>query len=254
MSDRLKSLFFAASVSATLTMTSMTDVTAAEKPFSAAKTSEIEKLVHDYIMSNPQVILDAVRTHQVAEEANADAERQRQLVNMRDQLENAPTSPVGGNLNGDVTVVEFFDYRCGYCKRVHDTVINAVKDDGNVRLVYKEFPILGPESVTAAQAALGVFFNSKEKYASFNDALMRSRGGLNEARVLEIAESIGLDPELVKKNMEDPRVNAELASTMALAEALNIRGTPAFVVNQTLVPGAVDAATLKGLIKTAREK
>jgi len=254
MSYRLKSLFFAASVSAALTMTSITDVTAAEKPFSTAKTSEIEKLVHDYIMSNPQVILDAVRAHQVAEEANAEAERQRQLVSMRDQLENAPTSPVSGNLNGDVTIVEFFDYRCGYCKRVHDTVIDTVKDDGNVRLVYKEFPILGPESIAASRAALGVFFNSKEKYIPFNDALMRSRGNLNEARVLKIAESIGLDPELVKKNMEDPRVNDELANTMALAEALNIRGTPAFVVNQTLVPGAVDAATLEGLIKSAREK
>ena len=254
MSHRLKSLFFAASVSAALTMTSVTDLTAAEKPFSAAKISEIEKLVHDYIMTNPQVILDAVRAHQVAEEANAEAERQRQLVSMRDQLENAPTSPVSGNLNGDVTIVEFFDYRCGYCKRVHDTVIDTVKDDGNVRLVYKEFPILGPESIAASRAALGVFFNSKEKYVPFNDALMRSRGNLNEARVLEIAESIGFDPELVKKNMEDPRVNDELANTMALAEALNIRGTPAFVVNQTLVPGAVDAATFEGLIKSAREK
>ncbi len=235
-------------------MTSVANLTAAEKPFSAAKISEIEKLVHDYIMSNPQVILDALRAHQVAEEANAEAERQRQLVSMRDQLENAPTSPVSGNLNGDVTIVEFFDYRCGYCKRVHDTVIDTVKDDGNVRLVYKEFPILGPESIAASRAALGVFFNSKEKYVPFNDALMRSRGNLNEARVLEIAESIGFDPELVKKNMEDPRVNDELANTMALAEALNIRGTPAFVVNQTLVPGAVDAATLEGLIKSAREK
>lgn len=254
MPHRLKSLFFAASVSVALTMTSIADVSAAEKPFTDAKKTEIEKLVHDYIMSNPQVILDTVRAHQVAQEANEEVERQRRLVSMRDQLEEALTSPVGGNLNGDVTVVEFFDYRCGYCKRVHDTVVDTVKDDGNVRLVYKEFPILGPESVAASRAALGVFFNSKEKYASFNDALMRSRGGLNEARVLEIAESIGLDPELVKKNMNDPRVNAELASTMALAEALNIRGTPAFVVNQTLVPGAVDAATLKGLIKSAREK
>jgi len=254
MSHRLKSLFFAASVSAALTMTSVTDLTAAEKPFSAAKISEIEKLVHDYIMTNPQVIFDALRAHQVAKEENAEAERQRQLVSMRDQLENAPTSPVSGNLNGDVTIVEFFDYRCGYCKRVHDTVIDTVKDDGNVRLVYKEFPILGPESIAASRAALGVFFNSKEKYVPFNDALMRSRGNLNEARVLEIAESIGFDPELVKKNMEDPRVNDELANTMALAEALNIRGTPAFVVNQTLVPGAVDAATLEGLIKSAREK
>lgn len=254
MSHRLKSLFFATAILTTLAMAPFAEANAAEKPFSDAEKSEIEKLVHDYIMSNPQVILDAVRAHQIAQEENDEAERQHQLASMREQLENAPTSPVGGNLSGDVTVVEFFDYRCGYCKRVHDTVADTVKDDGNVRLVYKEFPVLGPKSVTAARAALGVFFNTKEKYASFNDALMRSRGDLNEARVLEIAKSIGLDAELVKKNMDDPRVNTELASTMALAEALNIRGTPAFVVNQTLVPGALDAATLIGLIKSAREK
>lgn len=254
MPHRFKSYLFATGLSAILAMTSFNDVTAAEKPFSDAKKTEIEKLVHDYIMSNPQVILDAVRAHQIAQEAHEEAERQRRLVSMQDQLENTPTSPNGGNLNGDVTVVEFFDYRCGYCKRVHDTVMDTVKDDGNVRLVYKEFPVLGPDSIAAARAALGVFFNEKDKYFPFNDALMRSRGGLNEARVLEIAKSIGLDPELVKKNMDDPRVNAELASTIALAEALGIRGTPAFVVNKTLVPGALDAATLKNLIKSAREK
>ncbi len=253
MLPRITSVFLAVTFVMGMTLTSYDAARADEKPLSDTQKSEIEKLVHDYIMTNPQVILDAVRAHQVAQEAREEEERNQRLLSMRDQLENSATSPVGGNTSGDVTVVEFFDYRCGYCKRVHDTVLDTVKGDGKVRLVYKEFPILGPDSVVAARAALGVFFNNGKKYAAFNDALMRSRGPLNEEKILEIADSIGLDPKAVKKDMQDPRVDTELNNNMALAEALNIQGTPAFVVNQTLVPGALDAATLKDLIKKARE-
>jgi protein-disulfide isomerase len=226
--------------------------TADDAVLSDTQKSEIERIIHDYIRKNPQVILDAVREHQ---EAQAEAEKmaqQQRLKDMREQIENAKFSPVGGNVDGDVTVVEFFDYRCGYCKRVHDTVIDAVNDDGNVRLVYKEFPILGPESLIAARAALGVHFNNADKYAAFNDALMRSKGGLNEEKVLQIAAGIGLDRDTVKKNMDDPRIDTELRHNMALAEALGIQGTPAFVINNTLVPGAVDRDALDSLIKEAR--
>jgi len=219
---------------------------------SDARKAEIEKIIHDYINNNPQVILDAVRNHQQAQADAEQAAQQERLVEMRQQLEHAEYSPVGGNPDGNVTVVEFFDYRCGYCKHVHDTVMNTVGDDGNVRLVYKEFPVLGPDSEIAARAALGVFFNKADKYFEFNDALMRAKGGLNEARVLEIAASIGLDKDAVKKHMDDPRVNMELRHNMALAQALGIRGTPAFVVDNTLVPGALDRKTLEELIKKAR--
>ncbi|WNK01214.1 DsbA family protein [Thalassospiraceae bacterium LMO-JJ14] len=227
-------------------------VLAEDKAFSDLQKSEINKLIHDYIMKNPQVILDSVRMHQ---EAQAEAEKvaqQKRLIDMREQLENAKHSPVGGNAKGDVTVVEFFDYRCGYCKRVHDTVMDTVGSDGNVRLVYKEFPILGPESLIASRAALGVFLNIREKYVPFNDALMRAKGGLNEEKILDIAGSIGLDKDAVKKHMSDPRIDTELRHNMALAEALGINGTPAFVVNNTLVPGALDRDTLQRLIKDAR--
>jgi len=219
---------------------------------SDARKAEIEKIIHDYINENPQVILDAVRNHQQAQAEAEKAAQQDRLVEMRQQLENAKYSPVGGNPDGNVTVVEFFDYRCGYCKRVHDTVMDTVSDDGNVRLVYKEFPILGPDSEIASRAALGVFFNVTDKYFDFNDALMRAKGGLNEDRVLEIAASIGLDKDAVKKHMDDPRVTTELRHNMALAQALGIQGTPAFVVDNTLVPGALNRETLEELIKKAR--
>ena len=229
------------------------DALADEPAMTEAQKAAFEKLVHDYILNNPTVILESVRAHQAAEAEAEKAGQKQRLAEMQEQIVNSKTSPVGGNPSGDVTVVEFFDYRCGYCKSVHDTVMDTVKSDGKVRLVYKEFPILGPDSVVAAHAALGVFFNMKDKYIAFNDALMRAKGGLNEDRVLQIAESIGLDPKAVKKSMSDPRIEKELSHNMALAESLNIRGTPAFIVNKTLVPGAVDRETLVGLIKEARK-
>ncbi|MBO6519873.1 MAG: thioredoxin domain-containing protein [Rhodospirillales bacterium] len=219
---------------------------------SDAQKSEIEKLIHDYIVKNPQVILDAVRAHQEAQAAAEEQAQQQRLVDMREQIENGKLSPVGGNAAGNVTVVEFFDYRCGYCKRVHDIVVDTVADDGNVRFVYKEFPILGPESVIAARAALGVFYNQKDKYIDFHNALMTAKGAFSEARVLDIAASVDLDKDAVKKHMDDPRIDTELRHNMALAEALGIRGTPAFIVNNTLVPGALDRETLENLIKEAR--
>jgi len=224
-----------------------------EAAMSEAQKAAFEQLVHDYIMNNPQVILDSVRAHQDAAAEAEKAAQQQNLVHMREQIENGKLSPVGGNVDGDVTVVEFFDYRCGYCKRVHDTVMDTIKSDGKVRLVYKEFPILGPDSVVAAHAALGVFFTNKDKYFAFSDALMRAKGSLNEDRILQIAESIGLDPKAVKKSMTDPRIETELRHNMALAESLNIRGTPAFIVGQTLVPGALDRKTLTNLIEDARK-
>ncbi len=213
---------------------------------------EIEKIIHDYIMENPQVILDAVQAHQKAQAEAEQMAQQKRLIDMRAQLENAELSPVGGNLEGNVTVVEFFDYRCGYCKRVHETVMETINADGNVRLVYKEFPILGPESLVAARAALGVYYNASDKYVAFNDALMRSKGGLNEDKILDIAAGIGLKRDAVKEHMKDPRIDTELRHNMALAEALGIRGTPAFVINNTLVPGAMDRESLEELIKEAR--
>lgn len=252
MIRRLAFAVFSAALFAALLVSPTATWAADQPPLSDAQKSEIDKLIHDYIMDNPQVILDAVRKHQETQEAAEQAAQQQRLSDMRQQIENAEMSPAGGNIEGNVTVVEFFDYKCGYCKRVHETVIDTVANDGNVKLVYKEFPILGPESMIAARAALGVFYNIGDKYFDFHDALMRARGGYSEDRVLEIAASVGLDKTAVKKHMEDPRIDTELRHNMALAEALGIRGTPAFIVDNTLVPGAIDRESLEQLIKQAR--
>ena len=219
---------------------------------SADEKKAIESVIHDYLLNNPEVVVEAIRKFQASQEtARAEAARQR-LTELRTPLERNEGTPVVGNPDGDVTVVEFFDYRCGYCKRVHEALTDAVNSDGKVRLVLKEFPILGPDSVTVTKAALGVFYTSPDKYPAFHDALMTSRGNLDEARVMEIAVSVGLKVDAVKTAMKDPRVELEIQHNMALAQALDISGTPAFVVGNELVPGAIDRAAFDELIKNAR--
>lgn len=225
----------------------------AAAPLSDAAKAEIEKLVHDYITENPQVILEAVHKYQADQEAQQEAQRNQRIAALRNEIERAPSSPVGGNPDGDVTIAQFFDYRCGYCKQVHSALMESVKADGNVRLVYKEFPILGPDSLIASRAALGVFYNDPAKYLAFSNDLMESRGQLPEARVIEIAAKSGIDAKALKKFMDDPRVRDELNATRALAQSLEISGTPAFVIAGTLVPGAVNKDTLVELIAKARK-
>lgn len=219
---------------------------------SADEKKAIEGVIHNYLLNNPEVVVEAIRKFQAAQEsARAEAALQR-LGELREPLERNEGTPVIGNADGDVTIVEFFDYRCGYCKRVHEALTEAVNADGKVRLVLKEFPILGPESVTATKAALGVFYTAPDKYPDFHEAMMTSRGKLDEARVMELAVSVGLKADAVKAAMKDPRVELEIQHNMALAQALDISGTPAFVVGDELVPGAIDRAAFDELIKKAR--
>ncbi len=157
---------------------------------------------------------------------------------------------MGGNPNGDVTLVEFFDYQCGYCKSVVDRVAGTVAKDKNVRWVFKEFPILGPVSVYASRAALAA--HRQDKYQELHLAMMRSRGKLTEQKVLRFAAEAGLDVARLEADMKTPEIATLIERNMALAEALNVRGTPAFVIGDVVVPGAIDAATLNRLIAAAR--
>ena len=214
--------------------------------------AEVETLIHKYIMENPRVILEAIQQMQAREEEEKKRAAQKNLVVYRDQLTNDPNAPVIGNLKADVTIVEFFDYRCGYCKRVAPTVAKAMEDDGNVRLVYKEFPILGPDSIIASKASLAVWKLMPDKYEAYHTALMASRGGITESSVLAAAGKLGLDTDAISKKMKSTEIEADLNKNYELAQALGISGTPAFIIGNQLIPGAVDLDTLKSLIKEAR--
>jgi protein-disulfide isomerase len=163
-----------------------------------------------------------------------------------------PDSPVGGNPKGDVSLVEFFDYRCGYCKQVEPALDALLETDRQLRVVYKEFPVLGPDSVTAARAALAS--HRQGKYGVFHRAMMATKGQINDTAVFKVAGSVGLDIERLKRDMEAPEIDRMLKANLALAEALNIRGTPGFVVGNEIVPGAISLDALKHLIELARNK
>jgi len=171
---------------------------------------------------------------------------------LKDRIVDDPLTPVGGNPKGNVTVVEFFDYRCGYCKRAHPTIKQLLAEDPSIRYLYKEFPILGDESVFASRAAVAAWLIAPAKYGGFHDALMAAQGALPAAKVMKIAAEAGLDTVALRRAMDDPRVAESLRANAEIARAVGINGTPAFIFGDELVPGAIDLAAMKQLVVQAR--
>ena len=215
---------------------------------------EVETLVRDYLRDHPEAVVEAIRQFQTNEEAVRRDRTEAALVTLRPQVERDPASPVGGNPNGDVTVVEFFDYNCSFCKRAFPTVMQLLKDDGDIRYVFKEYPILTPQSVVAARAALAAWTMDKGAYVPFHSALMSARGELTEQKIFNFASESGLDVEALRRRMAGNDIEDALASNFKLAEELGINGTPAFVIGRNLVPGAADAETLRQLVLATREE
>ena len=220
--------------------------------FTALQKKEMEKIIGDYIRAHPEIILESVRAMQERERANEKQRGLNNLVTYRELILNDPTSPIGGNPKGDVTVVEFFDYRCGFCKRVFPDILTLMESDKNVRYVYKEYPILGPDSVTASKAALAAWNVDKTKYNAFHKTMMGSKGALSPDRVMKFAAKVGYDVNALKKAMRDPRIESLIEKNFKLAKALDINGTPAFIIGDQVIRGAVDLATLKLLVSKAR--
>lgn len=215
------------------------------------QTKAVEQIVHDYLLRNPQVILDAVEKLEQQRHDEAQQAAKSVIAERRDQLLHDPDSPVAGNPNGNVTIVEFFDYRCPYCKQVEPSLAQLRHDDRQLRFVYKEFPILGPDSVVASHAALAA--RKQNKYQQLHDALIGARGRLDEPTVLKIAGEAGLDVQRLKKDMQSPDIDRIISRNMELARALGINGTPGFIVGDQLVPGAVDKEALEKLVAEARK-
>jgi protein-disulfide isomerase len=208
--------------------------------------------VRAYLLAHPEVIMEAIQILQQRQQA-AQAEQVKGVIAARArELFHDPAAPEGGNPAGDVTLVEFFDYNCPYCRGVAPTLVELRGADPGLRLVYKEFPILGPGSEAAARAALAA--ERQGKYQVFHDALMHAREKLAEAEVFRIAAAVGLDLDQLKRDMADPAIEAAIARNRALAAALGIDGTPGFVIANRVVPGALERPTLEGLIAEARSK
>ena len=211
----------------------------------------IGKIVRDYLLANPEVVEAALQALRAKREAEASARAAAAIRENADVLGAHPMSPVSGNLKGDVTVVEFFDYRCGFCKRALPAVLALLEDDRQVRVVWKEFPILGPDSRFAARASMAAA--RQGRYHHFHVRLMGAADQPTEEAVLRIAGEAGLDADRLRRDMQDPEIESYLDETAELARQIGIRGTPSFVIGGQLVRGAVDGARLKQLVAEARD-
>jgi protein-disulfide isomerase len=223
---------------------------AGEAPDPALR-QQVETIIQEYLRAHPEVVVDALRE---MERRSRQAEAQRAVEAIKANaasLFQDPASPVGGNAKGNVTLVEFFDYQCGYCKRVAGELTKLLAADPEIRFVYKELPILGPASVVASRAALAAV--QQGKYAAFHEALMLTDDRLTEEAVMSVAGTVGLDMAKLKADMQSQAVTDQLAANAKLAEVLGIRGTPALVTAAELYPGAADLAGLKALIARARK-
>ena len=194
--------------------------------------------MHDYLVKNPDILVEMSNELDKRQAEEQDAKQQKAISKNADKIYRSPETPVAANPDGDVTVVEFFDYNCGFCKRAMPEVVKIVGDDKKVKLVLKELPIFGEDSEAAAKAALAA--RKQGKYFEMHQKLFSEPGKANLEKALQVAQELGLDVEQLKKDMDDPAVKDALAENRALAEELGVQGTPYTLVGDIVVAGAPD--------------
>lgn len=217
---------------------------------SAEQRAEVLQILRDALRQDPSILRDAMAGLEQAEIADRVGAQSRAIAEHAEALFRDPGDAMKGNPQGRVVIVEFFDVRCGFCKQLHPTMEQLVQRERDVRVVLKDLPILGPNSVTAARALIAA--QRQNQYAALYDALMRLREEPTEPVLRREAERLRLDWARLRRDMEDPATQARIERNMALARTLDIQGTPAMVIGTTLLPGAVDLATLQRLTAAQR--
>jgi protein-disulfide isomerase len=215
--------------------------------------AQVETIVKKVIAQNPDLIVKSLQSYEAKQHAAAASKSAQYIKNAQNDLKNNANSPAIGNMEGDVTLVEFFDYHCGYCKHFFPTMVNLLNQDKNLKIVFKEFPILADDSTTAARAALAVNHIDKSKYLQFHTALMQSSGAFTMDMVAAKAQALGISKKDLEKAMNDPAVDEELRHNRDVGMALNITGTPTLIVGTEITPGAISMDTLKDKITQARK-
>ena len=209
---------------------------------------EIESIIHEYIMNNPELIIKSVeKLRQVAEQEDDD--KKNFLIKNFELFANDKNIPWQGEENANVILIEFFDYNCGYCKKSLDAITNILKSYNNIKISFRDYPILSTTSTSAAKAALAA--QKQGKYFNFHSNLMKFQGNLTEEDIFNIAKSSGLKIKQLKLDMDDPEIVTIINDTRDLAKSLGIRGTPTFLINGKLFAGALDENRLKFLIDEA---
>lgn len=222
-------------------------------PLSPKQVDAVKKVVRDYLMEHPEVLTEALEALREKMRAQAESDALKMVEARRDEIFQNPDDPVGGNLKGDVVVVEFFDYNCGFCKQTFDSTWDAIKADGKTKFVLKEFPILGPDSVLASRVALVAKAQSPAKYDEIHRTFMKFRGRLDEKTIYRLAGEAGMNVEQLKKDVGGAEIDRQLKKVGELARALEIGATPTFIVGDRILSSALDQPTLKQLIDNARK-
>lgn len=215
--------------------------------------SEIEAVVRDYILKNPEIIIEAL---EILEERRASAqfEHQKQLIDTNKQtLLASEHQTVLGNPQGDVTLIEFFDYNCGFCRQSLQPLKQLLEEDRNLRVVLKEFPILGPESQEASRVAIAASKIDPEKYLQLHVRMLQSPGQANERIALLIAEDLGFDMEKLREVMKAPAIDEAIGEVYGLATELGLSGTPTFIIGSEVIPGAIGHDALREKVDSMRK-
>jgi len=248
---RLTAALFAACVAAA---SSVVAVPSRADEFTPAQKQEMGAFIREYLVNNPDVLREAIEALDKRDKATAEAERQKTVASQAGPLFSSKYQATIGNPKGNATLVEFFDYNCHFCKGALPDVTKLMKDDPNLKLVLKDFPVLGPGSVEAAKVASAARNQLPgDKFWAFHTKLLATHGPVGKTEALAVARDLGLDMDKLNKDLESPEVKAGLDEVMALADQLQINGTPTFVVGQDLVVGAVGFDQLKDKVDSVHK-
>jgi protein-disulfide isomerase len=227
---------------------------AAAAEFSAAQKSQIEQIIKDYILNNPELLRDAIAELDRRQKEEEAAARTKIISEQSGALFNSPFQATVGNPNGKVTIVEFFDYNCGYCKRALDDMAKLMKTEPDLRVILKDFPVLGPGSVEAAKIASAVRNQLKgDRFWEYHFRLLGSHGPVGKTQALAVAKELGADMDRIEKEADTADVRKGIEETMQLADSLSLTGTPSFVVGSDVVVGAVGYDELRSKIGNVRK-
>jgi len=218
---------------------------------SPAQKTEIEAMLRDYILNNGDVIIESVNKFQARKQEEADAQAQERAKTLMEDIKKDTNLAFAGNPKGDVVVVEFFDFHCGYCKKAFEEIQTLLKEDPNVKVVLYDMPILGPDSYLASKWALAA--RNQGKYFDYHAALMGHQGQYTEDVLADLAKKIGLDVEKLKKDAADPAIDEELNKHLKTAQELGIQGTPGFLVGDQIFRGYIPYDQLKAAVAQARK-
>lgn len=244
-----KSLLLGATILGVAFATTMMD---SQKPRAAEAMNkdQVEKIVKQYLMDNPDIIIDAINKYNDNQQSMEEKKFQDTLKTTRDELHSGDL-PFAGNPKGDVTVVEFFDYNCGYCKRAIDDVTEVLQKDKNVKFIFHDMPILSQSSSMAARYALAA--QKQGKYFEYHKALMHFNGSKTEDNLKSVAKDLGLDVDKLEADANSDEIRAKIKASLTMAQKLGIRGTPAFIIGNQLAPGYMTSDSMLEMIKKARD-